>query len=846
MDGSNLPGTRLRVPRELCSGLVRRAARAPLTLGYLVLLWVAGIADSRRMTGAPLGFREVAAASADTSPETWWTIFSSALWAQSLLSCIAGSILLLAVGFAFEHRMGSLRFGATALAGQVCGTAAAVLLAVAVEDLPHSWAQALVESDYLGPTAPACAALAAGSAWMSALWRRRIRTGLLAVLVTLVLYAGYFADVVRLGSAVAGLLIGPWLALRGTRFHAAASVRELRMLISIIVAASAIGPVVAALDPSALGPLSYLQYVFTGLEPRDPAEVRELCSGEDPADCQLALAQQVTGVGGLFMAMVPSYLLLLCVSGLRRGRRAAWIGTAAVYALMTVVAGVQIASLVTDQDETTFFQALAAIDPAETVNEVVPLIVPALLFAALLLGRRWFTVRSPVGTYRKAVLRAGSTVAVLAAVYVAAAWAVAGQFAPRPDLGRILADVPDRFLPLGPALGVGPAFTPTGGAAALLYVGPGVVFWLLATVLLLQSFRRPALPQNPADARRARTILETTSGNNLAWMTTWPQNEYWFSPSGRSVVAYRVHASVALAIGDPVGPDDEHGDAVDGFAAFCTHVGWVPCFYSATDTIRELTARRGWGHLQVAEETMVQLETLSFTGKKFQDVRTALNRSAREGIRAQWYRYRSAPLGIAEQIRAIDEDWVADRNLPEMGFTLGSLAELADPEVRLLVAVDEHEKVHGVVSWLPVYRGGRIAGWTLDYMRRPDGGFRPAIEFLIASAALSLKAEGYGFMSLSGAPLARSRNTDGPDPGEVGNLDGFLDWLGTVLEPVYGFRSLQAFKEKFQPTHLPLFLLYPDAAALPRIGHAVIRAYLPDVSVRQTAGLLHKAFDRNP
>jgi hypothetical protein len=37
-----------------------------------------------------------------------------------------------------------------------------------------------------------------------------------------------------------------------------------------------------------------------------------------------------------------------------------------------------------------------------------------------------------------------------------------------------------------------------------------------------------------------------------------------------------------------------------------------------------------------------------------------------------------------------------------------------------------------------------------------------------------------------------------------------------------------------------LFLVYPDPAALPRIGNAVARAYLPAVSARQKAVLLQK------
>ena len=75
-------------------------------------------------------------------------------------------------------------------------------------------------------------------------------------------------------------------------------------------------------------------------------------------------------------------------------------------------------------------------------------------------------------------------------------------------------------------------------------------------------------------------------------------------------------------------------------------------------------------------------------------------------------------------MRAISEEWVADKGLPEMGFTLGGLDELADDEVRCLIAVDADRTVHGVTSWLPVHRDGEVVGWTLDFMRRRDDGFR--------------------------------------------------------------------------------------------------------------------------
>jgi len=174
--------------------------------------------------------------------------------------------------------------------------------------------------------------------------------------------------------------------------------------------------------------------------------------------------------------------------------------------------------------------------------------------------------------------------------------------------------------------------------------------------------------------------------------------------------------------------------------------------------------------------------------------------------------------------------WVGDKGLPEMGFTLGGVDEALDPEVRCGLAVDADGRVHGVTSWLPAYGpDGVVVGWTLDVMRRLPDGFKPVTEFLIASACLSFRDQGAQWASLSGAPLAHS------EEGELGGLTRLLDRLGVMLEPLYGFRSLDAFKAKFQPRHVPMFMVFRDEAALPRISLALTEAYLPDASTADLA-----------
>lgn len=189
------------------------------------------------------------------------------------------------------------------------------------------------------------------------------------------------------------------------------------------------------------------------------------------------------------------------------------------------------------------------------------------------------------------------------------------------------------------------------------------------------------------------------------------------------------------------------------------------------------------------------------------------------------------PPGMEDQITVISQAWSSDKALPEMGFTLGGVRELAIPETRILVAIDADSTIHAVTSWLPVYRRGQVVGLTLDVMRRRATGWRPAIEFLIGKAALAAQEEGLEFLSLSGAPLRRS--TD--DTSAFGPL---TDALAAIMEPLYGFTSLHAFKRKFKPRTQPLYLAVPEPASLATVGLAISHAYVPSVSPAQTLTLL--------
>ena len=847
------PGT--GTSRSACLSRIGKLRGAPVTVGFVLAFWVAGALSSSLITGPSGSLRPNVAATAHSLPGHWWALLTAGLWSQNLAGYVMGSAAVLAVGLALERRMGGLRFAAAALGSQILGISAALgFLGVARPTL-WTWTQEMSGHVFLGPSALMTGAAMAGTAMMPTLWRRRVRLVIFALLMLLALYSGGFADLVRLGAAGAGALLGPVLLGRRPRFRRPVSSRhEGRVLIALLVAVSAIGPVVAGLTPHAAGPLSILRFLFTNIQPVDPQTLQSLCADPGQAkDCAGAQLQLRAGAGGIFMAVLPSFLLFLLADGLRRGRRFAWAGAVLIQLALSVLAGITIAgALNPSAPDTAAIEGIGTIEApgyAHPLALILPLLLPVVLTIVLLISRSLFPVTAPAGTYRRLGARTGAAAAVLGAVYLLAGSVLAGGFTPVPGPQELLADIPDRFLPLGYMLDLSPAFFPQSTPAVLLYEGIGVTFWAVTAVLILKTFLHPAPIQHKAGAGRAREILKTQQGSTLSWMTTWPGNTYWFSSTGESFIAYRVIAGIALTLGAPVGPGPQRNTALAEFTRFCTGQGWTPCFYSVTGDLRDYAVSLDWGSVQVAQETILPLDAVSFKGKKFQDIRTAMNNAAKAGIRAEWTTYATAPFPVLAQIQEISEEWVADKKMPEMGFTLGGLDELDDPDVRLLLAIDGTHRVHAVASWLPAYNNGTIDGWTLDFMRRRSTGFRAGIEFLIASAALSLKDEGYRFISLSGAPLARPNEDAPPAPAPAGpltsgGLDRLLNWLGATLEPVYGFRSLLAFKAKFQPRYEPLYMLYPDAAALPAIANAITRAYLPTLNLGESLALASRILRR--
>lgn len=175
----------------------------------------------------------------------------------------------------------------------------------------------------------------------------------------------------------------------------------------------------------------------------------------------------------------------------------------------------------------------------------------------------------------------------------------------------------------------------------------------------------------------------------------------------------------------------------------------------------------------------------------------------------------------AEQLEGVSGKWLQSRHSPELGYSLGTLATLSDPDIVVGLAFDADGRLEAFVTWLPV--PARKA-WTLDLMRRrPDSAYG-VVEALIVRSIQEARRRGIVEASLGMTPriITSSNGAHG--------LEGAWRAMYWGLDRFQRSRTLQRFKEKFGPRWEDRYLVVPSTATLPEVTVALVRAHIPPMS----------------
>jgi phosphatidylglycerol lysyltransferase len=799
---------------------LRRSPVAILVLIALVTVAIlsggfSGPADAIRLALAT-GYRQV------VEEGRWWTPLTSAFLtdggAELVIVAIAAPVL---VGVA-ERALGSLRTLLAFVVSGVLGVGLGILVQAIGVSVGELWSVRVAQTLAIDPMTPVVGTLMTASAFCGRFWRGRIRVTTISAALVFVLYSGQPSDLYRLFAALVGLALG--YALR-PKDHSPlwprSSHHETRVLVSVVIAVSALGPVLTVFNRVRLGPLAPLGLLLMANRPSGPLPSIEQCRSSVlfAHGCFRTVAlERIDGAGPILLTILPLIALLVAAISVVRGQRfGAWLAIVVNLAMSALAALFYGFVPMFPLDGTGRLPSIAEweLKLDLTVCTVVPLVIAIVVFSNL----KHFAVRMSRRVIRWYLTGVGIALLGAAGLYVGLGWAMRDQFTPHVGLADLLSDLPDRFAPVG-FLRLEPlAFAPTGIEASLLYDWVGPLFWIVVVLGALAVALRPTRRIAWGHAR-ASELLRMGGGGSLS---------YWFSADGLAAVAYRVVNGIAVTTSEPFGERGSAIAAVAEFARYCDDNSWIVFYYGIHSEFAEAAMKMGWSANIIGDETIVYPAEWNTTGKHWQDVRTSINRAERDGLTASWTMFSDLTLRQRRQIEEISEQWVAEKGLPEMGFTLGGIEELRDDDVKLMVAIGAADEIVGITSWLPTYTGGQQVGWTLDFMRRTPDGPNGVMEFLIARAAEQFRADGIEFMSLSTAPLTRSASS----APELSTMARMLRYIGNRLEPVYGFQSLFNFKRKFKPQFSPVYMAYPDSLSLPTIGLALARTYVPSMSMRE-------------
>jgi phosphatidylglycerol lysyltransferase len=344
---------------------------------------------------------------------------------------------------------------------------------------------------------------------------------------------------------------------------------------------------------------------------------------------------------------------------------------------------------------------------------------------------------------------------------------------------------------------------------------------------MVQLFRPVAavLLPNREKRNQASKQVHLYGTNSISYFALDSDKSYFFSESGKTVISYVLEGSTAVVAGDPIGPDDERIAIMQQFITFCNEQDWTIVFWQVRDEFKPLYQAAGLHILKIGEDAVIDVQNFTLKGGTMANVRTSAKRAEKDGLRVVFYHGQVTDLSQCIQMEQISRTWLASKGGSEMGFSMGHFDPLGDLEQLTALAIDNDNKVHAFVTFVPIY--GRH-GWGLDLMRRATQPAPGTMELLLARSLEYMKSSGIEMASLGLAPLSNVNDE------EVTFLSNSIDLLTGRFGNMAQSQSLFNFKKKFHPTWESRYLVYSHTLGLPKIGWALYHAHQRDASLLGT------------
>ena len=336
-------------------------------------------------------------------------------------------------------------------------------------------------------------------------------------------------------------------------------------------------------------------------------------------------------------------------------------------------------------------------------------------------------------------------------------------------------------------------------------VGASALAVMFAVMRMLRPARARPGPPDEQDFAKVREILsrvDETNGN----LALLGDKSLFFNDTGTAFVMYAVRGRSWVALGDPVGPEQEWSDLLWDFSEMADVWAGRTLFYEITARRLDLYLDLGMSLFKLGEEAKVDLTSFEMEGKRHAELRRVRRSLERDGWRFRVMPVEETRARMAE-LRSVSDAWLGDKTTAEKGFSLGFFDEdYLSSAPCAVVERDGH-----ISAFANLWLGGTGKELTVDLMRYNEDVPNGIMDYLFTSLFLWGKDNGYACFNLGMAPLA---GLDEFNPSSLwSRLGRFVFRHG---ENFYNFEGLRRYKAKFDPQWSPRYLACPNAWALPQ------------------------------
>ncbi|NIA16936.1 MAG: bifunctional lysylphosphatidylglycerol flippase/synthetase MprF, partial [Planctomycetes bacterium] len=309
-----------------------------------------------------------------------------------------------------------------------------------------------------------------------------------------------------------------------------------------------------------------------------------------------------------------------------------------------------------------------------------------------------------------------------------------------------------------------------------------------------------------AQLEKVKSIV-AKSGYTCANLALLGDKKFLFSHSGNAFIMYAVEGRSWIAMGNPVGPEQEWDDLIWQFYETCRKYGGWPVFYEIQEDKLRFYFDLGLSFFKIGEEGRICLKDFSLEGSARKNLRYICHKFEREGYTVKVVSPCEVE-NLLDKLKIISDAWLQERNTREKRFSIGRFDEQYLKFFPAAVVLEQGK----IIAFVNLWCGADKNEISIDLMRYLPGSPEGLMDYLFCQLMLWSKQQGYRWFSLGMAPLSGvAEHTLGRRWNQA------VTFVFRYGGHFYNFQGLRRYKEKFKPDWQPKYIICPGGLVVPRI-----------------------------